>query len=272
MKKLIFTIIIISTILLFSTTSYAEEKSGWHTSITVNGEDQSFIKNQYFKLHYDTFFKDCYSSYTSTIRILNEGTSVEKQFILQKFNDFFGSENMKKIGYSLYNEMKDSDDNYYLNLYLNYNNDFSEKKNLSLLSTISSFSEIIYCGSTTPCAIISIKGNNIDKLIANEDIEFINYPFLTFSYSSSARIPENGNREYNPTAIHARNLLRYSAGLYDPTNTLSKKELKEFFIMSDADFDGRITAIDARIALRIAAKLESPNIFTHSTDSFWEDF
>ena len=79
-----------------------------------------------------------------------------------------------------------------------------------------------------------------------------------------------------PRAIHF-NLIKYKEILdiieeFDSSlRNRSESEIKEFLIMSDTDFDGKITAKDARAALRIAAGLENKVEFSHDTDSFWSN-
>lgn len=160
------------------------------------------------------------------------------------------------------------DDIYYLSVYLKADKNISEDTNRDFLKNICGINEILYAGNTTPCAIIVVTGKNIVAVPESDTVEYVSYAFFTFSTNPTSKIPENGNRTYAPNAVHARKVLRYAAGLYDLSDMETLSEIKEFLIMSDTDFDGKITAKGARSALRIAADLEDKVEFSHATDSF----
>lgn len=263
MKKfssIVLTILMISSI--FTVAVSAKDISGWAGTINVNGDVRTYIRNEYYQLYHDTLFEQAYTIYRSEKNTLSK----------QKINDFFGSDTIGKIGKQLYKEMSASDDTYYLITYLTSADNFSESNNRELLSSLKGVDEILYIGTTTPCAIIVVTGKNIDKILECKNIEYVNYAFFIFTHYPTSRIPEDGNRTYKPDAAHARKVLRYSAGLYNFSDFDHLSQIKEFLIMSDANFDGKITAADARTALRIAAQIENGNEFYHITDSFWKNF
>ncbi len=225
-------------------------------------------------------FEKAYTAYCETMARYNsidlnkisfedELSSADEIFVLPIIK-FFGDFENKKIGKQLYSEMATSDDEYYLSVYFAYDEDFSAEKNTGLLKTVENLNEVLYVGETTPCAVVAVTGKNIDSLIGNENVEFVNYAFTAIGNVYSYFIPENGNTEFKPTAADARRILQYSAGLYDFSDVKYQSEIKEFFILSDTNLDGRITAQDARTALRIAAKLEKGNIYKVDTESFWD--
>lgn len=270
MKKLL-SLALSALILLgiFTVSVSAKEISGWAGTITVDGTERTYIRNEYYQLYHDTLFELTYATYKDGVE--NGITKYEElpdgygQIVTIPFGD------LGRIDTAFYEELKASDDTYYLSVYLKYSGNFSQEENNSLLSTVNGIDEILYTGATTPCAIIVIKGKNIDAVLESDAIEYVSSAFFIFSTTPTSRIPEDGNRTYAPNAAHARKVLRYAAGLYDLSDMKILSEIKEFLIMSDTDFDGKITAKDARTSLRIAAGLEAKVEFTHNTDSFWSD-
>ncbi len=265
---------------IFSICSSAEVYSGRYSTVEINGKQENIIKNEYFEKYGEKLFEQSYKEYCETvskyksidlskISFEDELISADEVFVESIYKFFDGFE-MKKIGKQLYNEMTTSYDEYYLSVYFAYDEDFSAEKNDRLLKTVENLNEVLYVGETTPCAVVSVTGKNIDSLIANENVEFVNYAFTAISNEYTSYIPENGNRTFNPTAADARKILRYAAGLYDFSDVKNQSEIKEFYILSDTDLNGKITAKDARTVLRIAAKLEKGNSYKVNTESFWD--
>lgn len=250
---------------IFTLSVSAKDISGPAGTITVNGEERTYIRNEFYSLYHDKLFEEVYEIYANG---KENGIKVYKQLDGSTATiETVTFESLGKIDGELLKKIKSSQDTYYLSAYLKYDSNFNKAENIKLLSGIKA--EVIYIGSTTPCAIFAVESKNIDSILENKNIEYLNYAFLAFSTNFTSVIPENGDRTYSPNASDARKILRYAAKLYNPTDKSNMKEIKEFFIMSDANFDGKLTAADARMALRMSAKLEKPNKFTHYTDSFW---
>lgn len=268
MKKLlsiILTVIILCGVL--AVPAFAKDISGWSGTITVNGEECTYIKNEFYQIYHDKLFEENYTIYSDGVKNgITEIYSSDSGLTEIRTVPF---ENIGKINKALYEEINSSEDTYYLSVYLDYTENFSEAKNTELLNSAEGIDDILYIGSTTPCAVIAVTGNNIDKVLEYEHIQYVNYAFFVFSQTITSQIPENGNRTYAPDAAHARKVLRYAGGLYDLSDMTYLSQIKEFLIMSDADFNGKITAADARAALRIAAGLDEKTEFIHSSDSFW---
>ena len=270
MKKLL-SFILSALILLgiFTVSVSAKENSGWAGTITVDGTERTYIRNEYYQLYHDTLFELTYATYKDGVE--NGITKYEElpdgygQIITIPFKD------LGKIDTDFYEKLKNSDDIYYLSVYLKADKNISKDTNRDILKNVGGINEILYVGNTTPCAIIVVTGKNIDAVIESDTVEYVSYAFFVFSTTPTSRIPEDGNRTYAPDAAHARKVLRYAAGLYDLSDMKILADKKEFLIMSDTDFDGKITAKDARTSLRIAAGLEAKVEFTHNTDSFWSD-
>lgn len=268
MKKLL-SFILSALILLgiFTVSVSAKEISGFAGTITVDGTERTYIRNEYYQLYHDVLFEQTYTVFIDGVE--NGITKYEElsdgigQIVTISFAD------LGKINADIHETVKNSEDTYCLSVYLNYSENFSKEENETLLGTIDGIDEILYVGTTTPCAIIVVTGKNIDKVLESDVVMYLSYAFGTFSDKYTSVIPENGNRTYTPNAAHARKVLRYAAGLYDLSDMETLADKKEFLIMSDTDFDGKITAKDARTSLRIAAGLEAKVEFTHITDSFW---
>ena len=123
---------------------------------------------------------------------------------------------------------------------------------------------LVYDTEVCPCIVVRFNGNEdvFGRIINNRNVLFVAPAFgerIEPSY-----VYREMRSPYNKTGItanSARNILRYAVGL-DVSDDLEPdydgyvvKE-KEFFTFSDLDFDGHVTASDARIALRIAVGLE----------------
>lgn len=269
MKKIISVFLAALTILcVFTFTAFADEKSGFAGMVTVNGESRSYIKNDYFKLNYNRLFERAFNDYNN---VKKDGITVYKDY----GNGLSGVEtvtfdSLGKIDDNFLSEIKSSDDTYYLSVFLNYNENFSAEKNRQLLLSIEEVSELVYVGDTTPCVVIAVNGDNIDKIVECENIEYISYSFRSVMTGNDYyAVVDNGNRTFKPNASQARKILRYAAGLYELEDCTELSQMKEFLLMSDINFDGKITAYDARCALRIAVGIDEPIEFTHFTNEFW---
>lgn len=260
MKKTVSIILCIAVLLMtFSCVTFAEnsitEHTGKNSTVGVTLADGTWkkinlVRSEYYQKNYNTILEKLYANF-----------SANKLDDADWFYDEISDNN--KIGKNLYENIKNNDNSiYYLNIYLAYNEDFSAEKNTELLSSMDGIDEVIYTGNTTPCVIVTVKsGDDIDKIIGNENTEYIHYSFDQIV--NVGFIPEGTEKEYTPSSADARKVLRYAAGLEDLS------DLKKFFVFSDTDLNGKITAADARTALRIAARLEKGNTYHTDTDTQW---
>lgn len=260
MKKL--TAIIISILLfvsVFSVTCFADEITGWSSSITVDGKNVSFINNDFYKNHYDTLFEKYYEGYCYCRNAKNP-----ENYIIAPG---------EKIEEALHNRMFNSDDTFYLSVYMNYQGDVSAENNNSILKNTQGIKSVLYVGNTTPCAVISVDGgNDIEEILKNEKIDCVTLCFSDFT-KVGAFTTDIGDIIFTPTAADARAVLRYSAGLGAPEKEWLE-EYKKFYYLSDTDLNGIINAKDARTVLRIAAKLEEGKYYEvngSNTGDFWRN-
>ena len=123
---------------------------------------------------------------------------------------------------------------------------------------------LIYDTDRCPCIVVRFTGNEavFKTIIDNPNVRYAAPAFgVSASPNGVYRFIRSPYHKTGVTADSARNILRYAVGL-DVTEDLEPDSdgyvvnEKEFFIFSDFDFDGHITAADARTALRIAVGLE----------------
>lgn len=260
MKNL--TAIIISVLLfvsVFSVTCFADEITGWSSSITVDGKNVSFINNDFYKNHHDDLFEKYYEGYSYCRNAKNP-----ENYIIAPG---------EKIEEALLNSMLNGDDTFYLSVFMNYQGDVSAEKNKSVLENTQGIKSVLYVGNTTPCAVISVDGgNDIEEILKNEKIDCVTLCFSYFSKTISVTT-DIGNIRSEPTAADARAVLRYSAGLGAPEKECLE-DYKKFYYLSDTDLNGVINAKDARTVLRIAAKLEEGKYYEvngSNTGDFWRN-
>ena len=258
MKKTI-TILLIILLLIpsFYVTGFADDITGWSSSITVNGNNTSFINNEFYKNHYDELFTKYYKEYCNCRNAKNP----ENYIIAPN----------EKINKSLHNLILNSADTFYLSIYLDYQGDISAENNNSILSDTQGIKSIHYIGNSTPCAVVSVDGgSNIEEILKNEKIDCVTLCFSGFT-KNIVFTTDVGNIKFEPTAADAREILRYSAGLGAPEKEWLEN-YKKFYYLSDTDLNGVINAKDARTALRIAAGLEEGNYYEVNgvnTGDFW---
>lgn len=260
MKKL--TAIIISILLfisVFSVTCFADEITGWSSSMTVDGENVAFINNDFYKNHYDDLFEIYYKRYCECRNAENP--------------DDYDIAPDEKINGNLHNRILNSDDTFYLSVYMNYQDTVSAENNNSILDNTQGIKSVLYVGNTTPCAVISVEGGtDIDEILKNEEIDCVTLCFSDFA-KSGVFTDDEGHIRFKPTAADARLVLRYAAGLGTPEKEYLS-DYKKFFYLSDTDLNGVINAKDARTVLRIAAGLEEGKYYevnNINTGSFWSN-
>ncbi len=228
--------------------------NGYFSGCFIRNEYYSHFADYYFEKQYD-FYKDAYDYWTGE----KTDTWYERQ--REFIKDSNG--NNKTFAYDITPD-KMNGHIYYQTVIFNYDCEPDAVKNKAFAENLSDGMEVLYIGNTTPCAVVVIRGGTDDfaNIIENENVEFF---FDAFD--------DSDNRVYNcavfeetyaPDAAHARRVLRYSAGLEEVPAKMS--QAKEFFFMSDTDFDGKITAADARTALRIAAKIETGHTLVNYHD------
>lgn len=251
-------------IFLFSITVQASEETtvncgyGSHLSVSGLGE-HCFIENEYYSIFADEYFEEQYTEYNEYyekwVSCSESGDSWNRMYV--------SADGISKASYQLVEEILNNDGLWYLTVIFNYNDDISDEKNKQLAEGLSENIDVLYCGSTTPCAVVSVYGKTsmISDIIENENTAFVMLAFQ--QYGTFAVNDSEFEETFTPTVADARKILRYSAGL--DTAPEDRSEAKEFFLMCDTDYDGKLTAADARKALRISAGLENGHTFCFNT-------
>lgn len=275
MKKLIsvMTMVIIFELFMLPCVS-AEESVTTHsvygTYLTVDGNGiYCFMENEYYSLFVDEyleaqfdFYKEAYDYWTG--EKVNYYVSQRKEFIksadgINKTFDYDTTPD-KMAGHV-----------YYQTVIFDYEGEPDAEMNRKLADSLSEGMDVLYVGTTTPCAVVKIRGGTADflNILENKNVEF----FMTAFVCSDWNVVNQSIFEetFVPTAADARKILRYSAGLDKaPEN---RSEAKRFFFMSDTDYDGKLTSADARRALRISAGLEKGHEFRFNSSgcgAWWE--
>ncbi|MBR5497327.1 MAG: hypothetical protein IKV76_05030 [Clostridia bacterium] len=257
MKKIAFLLVLI--LMLSIAVSAAETgnvHSGYGTYLYVSDIGEfCFMENEYYSLFADEYFEEQYSEYNDDyekwVRRSDSGNSWDRMYV--------SSDGIIKASYPFVENILNNDGLWYLTVMFNYNKDFSEEKNRQLADRLSDNAEVLYCGNTTPCAVVAVNGktNVITDILENENVSFVLTAFER--YEGTVVNCMEFREAYTPTASDARKILRYSAGLDKAPD--NRSEAKKFFLFSDTDYDGKLTASDARKALRIAAGLEKGHEF-----------
>ena len=118
---------------------------------------------------------------------------------------------------------------------------------------------------------MTVNPSEVDSIVNNENVKAV-YEAFPYATRPSKVTPVEMNETYKPTALDARKVLRYSANLISAPEDMA--EGKEFFFKNDVDFDGKLTAKDARFVLRMSAKLEKNNTFSKADNGsgiFWKE-
>lgn len=231
--------------------------------------DYCFIRNEYYEHFADYYFEKQYDFYKEAYDYWT-GEKTDIWFARQTEFTQDSKGNNKTFAYD---ETPDKMNGhiYYQTVIFNYDGEPDAEKNMALAEALSEGMEVLYVGTTTPCAVVAIRGgtNDFTNVVENENVEFF---FIAFSDSDVTFVNLSIFEEtYSPNASHARRILRYSAGLEKVPENPS--EAKEFLFMSDTDFDGKLTSSDARTALRISAGLEKGYTFYNSDSgagAWWE--
>lgn len=203
----------------------------------VNNVKTSFLDNEYYKVYADFYGK----------------------YFYDKYNDGLDS----VIDDKLYSSILSSSEIRYITVVMkeSYNS-------ISEVLDIKDENVVAECNDY-PVTMIKISPEKLNDLIDNEFVVAI---FDAFPQATNPFVVNDAILEetYTPTAADVRKILRYVAKLDDAPEDMA--EGKRFFFMSDADFDGKITVADARLALRISAKIENGSTYYKSTNgagAFW---
>ena len=95
----------------FTVHTFAAKISGWHSSITVNNEYVSLIKNEYYKKYHEDLFEKVYHDFVSQkerYKNIAPQTNTDdnlmsmNEIFVKTIHDFFNSDSFDKIGYKLY--------------------------------------------------------------------------------------------------------------------------------------------------------------------------
>ena len=241
MKRILLLFIIVTTLLFNMTCSIsALNMSGNHTSALINGEYHSFILNEYFANNYNKLFEENYKFFKSTEIYLQNIESVndaQGYYVMVIIDD---SQKSINVSYDVYNS--------------------------SVLLKISDYyREVIYIGSTTPCAILLIdnKYESAKRLCATDEISGVYEAFGAFFssvISSDLYTPE----QTAVTAADARKVLRVSSGI-----DIIDVNAKAFYCYFDFNLDDKLNAADARLVLRVAAHIDEMPDFKGGNTSDW---
>ncbi len=225
--------------LLFS--DYEDMYKGFsYDTIAVDGKVFRFIENEYYDCYADFYGKAFYEKYENR-------------------------ESDRKIDENLYDSIKNNSGSTYITVVT---------KTVMDLDSLEALCEKVLAECMEyPVAMIKIKSGNIDDILSSEKIAAVYSSFASAYLSGEFMSTTEFSDVFSPTAADARALLRYAARLDSPPE--NPTEGKRFFFMGDCDFDGRITASDAREALRISAKLSNERHFERNVsgmfDSFWQE-
>lgn len=217
-----------------------------------------FIHNEYYKHFADYYFEEQYNYYKSAYPYWT-GEIPEDWSLAQKKEFITDSKGNNKTFGSDLSQDEFNNHIYYMTVIFNYEGEPDAAKNKEFAVQLSEGMDMLYIGNTTPCAVVAIRGGTDDfiNIVENDNVEFF---FIAFQQTEVLMVNLSIFEEtYTPDSAHARRVLRYAAGLEKVPE--DRAEAKEFFFMSDTDYDGKITAADARTALRIAAKLETGHTF-----------
>lgn len=259
MKK---TALIIALILLLSVSVSAAGSSTVHSNYGTylyvsNVGEFCFMENEYYSLFVDDYLEPQYEYYNEAY---DYWTGEKVDYFVYEQKDFIRSSDGVNKTFS-YEVTPDKTDGhiYYQTVIFNYDGEPDAEKNRQIADELSEGMKVLYVGTTTPCAVVKMRGgtNDFQNILENENVGFFMSAFTCTDYLAvnTAIFEET----YTPDAGDARKILRYAAGLDKAPE--DKSEAKEFFLMSDTDYDGKLTAADARTALRISAGLEAGHSF-----------
>lgn len=212
----------------------------FNASLAVDGVEISFIENEYYRV-----YADFYGKYFD--------------------EEYKKNPPEKKIHEDFYQALQSKTDDQYVTVVLH-----EAKDSIAKLLNIPEKSVIAVC-QNYPIAMIKISPKTIDSILSNA---YVSAVYNSFPSATTHSIVNNAILEetFSPKSSDARKILRYAARLDQAP--ISQAEGKRFFFMSDANLDGKITSADARIALRIAAKLEKGKTYYKSYNGaggFWEE-
>lgn len=238
-------IFILAGSMIISAFAFDAEKTDryYYSTLTVDGEETSFLENEYYKVYADYYGKYFYDSYTADMPA-------------------------EKIDKALYESIIAQTGERYITVVMNsIGTDGADiAKTLGIAED-----EVIAVCKSYPVAMLKITSDKTDGILSNENTAAVYNAFPSAVEPTAVNCSEL-EEIYTPSAADARRVLRYSAKLEKAPENMA--EGKKFFFMSDADLDGKITSADARIALRISARLENGKTYFKNSsgcNGFWEE-
>lgn len=225
----------------FSVLGYAdsEVKYGFSNDsaiLTVDGVNVSYLENEYYKAYADKF-----GSHFVKLAEKTDGAKISPEF-RDKISKW-------ETGY--------------ITVVFNSFTDEVQKKYENLITAP--------CKSV-PASMLKIKPSDLEAILNDDNVKAVFPSFASAADDGSDRVTaDEFSFNYAPSASDARKILRYTAKLDSAPENMS--EGKKFFILSDTNLDMKITAKDARCALRISTKLETGKKYEkpHNALAFWED-
>lgn len=268
MKKFLSVLLCICLILNLCILSFASEYVVEHydevsCGIVIDGKMTCIIRNEYFSIYADNYFECQFEEF-------NTSYDVWKTDRIEYIGDVRmerSSDGTVKAVKMYADKIRENDDIWYSTVIFDYQSDFSAERNMAIASSLCDGIEVLYTGNSTPCAVVAVRGGTdvIDKIIENEKVSFVESAFSTVN--GTVVTDDIIDIRYQPKASDARKILRYAAGLDGLPE--ARSQAKKFLVLSDTDLDGKITASDARTALRISAGLERGHSYFHYTGSSW---
>ncbi len=229
-----------------------------NSEYTINGWYANMIKNPYYKKNYNSLLAHSYAVYKNSWQQENN-----KEYI-QVYVD-------ECMGYPLN----------YVTLILEENTNPKMtvyEYNKKVLQKYFDDDNIVYISDNDFAAIVGVEDVYADVVTQMEELEFIGDAFFSDDIQDEVSMPgiyalgdvvaptqsKGGDDAIKPNAADARFLLRYAAAL-------EKGEMsKQFYFCGDVNFDGKISAKDARTVLRMAAGLEQIYYLSFSDYKSWE--
>ncbi|GEM_PF-3617988 len=213
----------------------------YQSTLSVNGTEMSFTSNEYYKVYADYYAKYFYD-------LSKDAKEVISDELYKELKSYSGVCSFTVV-------FKDQ-----------VENAEATAKALKLSSdSVTAFSK------KYSTAMVTVNPSEVDSIVNNENVKAV-YEAFPYATRPSKVTPVEMNETYKPTALDARKVLRYSANLISAPEDMA--EGKEFFFKNDVDFDGKLTAKDARFVLRMSAKLEKNNTFSKADNGsgiFWKE-
>ncbi len=217
---------------------------------SITGRYTNMINNPYYKINYNKLINKSYNVYLNGWQQENK-----EEYIAAYVEDYM--QYPKNYVTLIFKPASNTDfepESYRIYTY-----------NVKILMKYFDEDDIIYVGEDSYAAIVCVDNLYTDVILQIKELEFIGDAFFTDTEASAIQIPgiyalgnvvastdfsQGETTVEKPNAADARLLLRYAAGL-------ERGEMsKQFYFCADVNFDGKISAKDARSVLRMAASLD----------------